>query len=199
MNAIYKGAEAVLYKDEYLGIPVIKKERKPKEYRIEEVDKKIRTNRIKKEARMMKKARKAVKTPYILQIDQETTTLTMEEINGKTLKERIKKKEEEPKEIGKEIGRLIKKLHGEDIIHNDLTTSNMIRGKDGDIYFIDFGLAGNTEKVEDKAMDLLVFKKMLKSTHWENTEKIWRNLKKKYGEEKTLERLKEIEGRRRYT
>lgn len=199
MDVIYRGAEAVLYKDQYLDIPVIRKERKPKKYRIKDIDKKIRTHRIKKEARMMSKARKAVKTPYIFQINQETTTLTMEKVNGKTLKERIKEKEENPEEIGKEIGRLIKKLHNEDITHNDLTTSNMIRSRDGDIYFIDFGLAENTEKVEDKAMDLLVFKKMLKSTHWKNTQKIWRNLKEQYGEGRILEKLKEIEARGRYT
>ncbi len=181
MNVIYRGAEAILYKDEYLDIPVIKKERKPKEYRVKEIDKKIREHRIKKEARMMKKSRKSVKTPYILQIDPETTTLTMEEINGETLKERIKNRQENAEEVGKEIGELIKKLHEQNITHNDLTTSNMIRGKDGEIYFIDFGLAEDTEKVEDKAMDLLVFKKMLKSTHWEDTEKIWKNLKEQYG------------------
>lgn len=199
MNIIYRGAEAVLYKDKYLDIPVVRKERKSKKYRLKGIDEKIRKHRVKKESRMMKKSREAVKTPYILEVDPETSTITMEEIQGKTLKERIKEGKEDIEETGKELGKIMKKLHGKNIVHNDLTTSNMIRDKEGHIYFIDFGLAEDTEKTEDKAMDLLVFKKMLKSTHWKEVEKIWRNLKKQYGEGKILDRLKEIEERGRYT
>ncbi len=198
METIYKGAEATLYRNTYLGQKTIEKERKPKKYRIEELDKKIREKRTISEARMIKKARKAVKTPYIFGIDPEKSKITMEEIEGETLKKRIEKEKEDEEKTGKEIGGLLKKLHSLDIVHNDLTTSNIIR-KDNELYFIDFGLSEKTSKTEDKAMDLLVFKKMLKSTHWKQFKEIWSNLKEEYGNKKVLNRLKKIEKRARYT
>jgi len=198
MDIIYKGAEATLYKDEYLGYTTVEKERKPKKHRIEELDKTIREKRTKNEVKMIKKAREAVNTPYIFSIDPENSKITMEYIEGQTLKERIKKGKEDPGEIGKKIGELIKNLHGLNIVHNDLTTSNIIR-KDNELYFIDFGLTENTKKTEDKAMDLLVFKKMLKSTHWKQFKEIWENLKKQYDKKNVLNRLRKIEKRARYT
>lgn len=198
MNIIYKGAEATLYKDKYLGINTVNKERKPKNYRIEQIDNIIRKQRTKKETKMTKKARKAVNTPYILKVNPTSYTITMEEIKGQTLKKRIKKNKEDPEKIGKELGKKIMALHNLNIVHNDLTTSNIIRYKNK-LYFIDFGLAEKTEKTEDKAMDLLVFKRMLKSTHWEEIKQIWDNLKETYKEKEVLKQLKEIEGRARYT
>lgn len=197
MEVIYKGAEAVLSRDNYLGIDVINKERKRKRYRIKKIDNLIRKQRTKKEVKMTQEARKALKSPYILRVSPSSYIIVFEEIKGETLKERIKKGKEEPEEIGKELGKEIKSLHDINIVHNDLTTSNIIR-KDSELYFIDFGLSEKTNKVEDKAMDLLVFKKMLKSTHWENMGRIWSNLKEEYDEERILDRLKEIEGRTRY-
>ncbi len=198
MDIIYKGAEATLYKGEYLGYQTVEKERKPKKHRIEKMDRTIRERRTKNEAKMIKKAREAVNTPYIFRIDPEKSKITMEYIKGQTLKERIKQGKENPEKIGRKIGKLVKNLHELDITHNDLTTSNIIR-KDNELYFIDFGLAENTKKTEDKAMDLLVFKKMLKSTHWKQFKDIWENLKKEYGKKHVLKRLKKIEKRARYT
>lgn len=198
MELIYRGAEAVLYKDTYLDIPIVRKKRKKKDYRTEKIDERIRKGRTKKEARRLKEARKSVKTPYVFQVDPENSDLLIEYIEGETLKERIKKGKEKPKETGEEIGRLIKGLHEIDLVHNDLTTSNMIR-KNGEIYFIDFGLSEKSSKIEDKAMDLLVFKKMLKSTHWKEMEEIWKGLAEEYGEKSVLGKLEEIERRGRYT
>lgn len=198
MDIIYKGAEAVLYKDKYLDMPVIRKERKPKKYRIRELDDKIKKERIRKESRVMREAREHLKTPHVIQVNMDTYTITMEHIKGETLKERIIKGKEDPEEVGREVGESLNQLHNADIVHNDLTTSNMIR-KNGEIYFIDFGLAEKTEKIEDKAMDLLVFKKMLKSTHWEEINDVWRGLKDSYINKETLKRLKKIEKRVRYS
>lgn len=197
MDVVYRGAEATLYRKKYLDIPVIKKERKPKKYRIREIDDIIRKERIKKEVKMIKKAREVAKTPHTLQVNLEDHSITMEEIKGSTIKKRIEKNQENPTELGKEIGQIIKKLHNKNITHNDLTTSNMIR-KNGEIFLIDFGMAENTHRVENKAMDLLVLKKMLKSTHWKVDQEIWKNVKKGYRDEKTIKKLKEIEERARY-
>lgn len=197
MKTIYEGAEATLETGKYLDIPVVKKERKPKKYRIKEIDEKIKKERIKKEVKMLKKARKCIKTPYVLKTELRDFSITMEKVKGKTLKERMLKKKEEPLKLGKELGEILKKLHSQDIVHNDLTTSNMIREK-GEIYLIDFGMAEKTHRTEDKAMDLLVFKKMLKSTHWKTMNKVWRNLKEKYSDKTVLDKMQEIEKRARY-
>ena len=64
----------------------------------------------------------------------------------------------------RETGRLIGVLHANDIIHGDLTTSNiLVNGKD--IWFIDFGLAEKTDEVETKGVDLHVFTEAFESTH----------------------------------
>ncbi len=62
------------------------------------------------------------------------------------------------------IGENIAKLHNCNIIHGDLTSSNMIL-QNNDIYFIDFGLGMISDLVEDKGVDLLVFKKAISGIH----------------------------------
>nr|VWO94058.1 EKC/KEOPS complex subunit BUD32 (EC (Atypical serine/threonine protein kinase BUD32) (EC [Ganoderma boninense] len=68
------------------------------------------------------------------------------------------------------IGTEIAKMHQADIIHGDLTTSNMMvrhpsspRGLQ--LVLIDFGLAYMSTLVEDKAVDLYVLERAFSSTH----------------------------------
>ncbi|KAG9312637.1 TP53-regulating kinase [Chiua virens] len=64
------------------------------------------------------------------------------------------------------IGVEIAKLHLIDIIHGDLTTSNMmIRASNNDLILIDFGLAYHSTLIEDKAVDLYVLERAFASTH----------------------------------
>jgi len=64
------------------------------------------------------------------------------------------------------IGVEIAKLHLIDIIHGDLTTSNMLlRASNNDLVLIDFGLAYHSALVEDKAEDLYVLERAFASTH----------------------------------
>ena len=70
------------------------------------------------------------------------------------------------------IGEVIGKLHKNNIIHGDLTTSNMLLVEPfskSDVILIDFGLGYMEEKVEDKAVDLYVLERAVLSTH-PNTE-----------------------------
>ncbi|NYZ79876.1 Kae1-associated serine/threonine protein kinase, partial [Candidatus Micrarchaeota archaeon] len=76
-------------------------------------------------------------------------------------------------------------------------TSNIIE-KDGELYFIDFGLAYNSHTIEDKATDVLVLKKMLKSTHWRYFDDIWNAFKKEYADAAVLKKTEDIEKRARY-
>ena len=62
------------------------------------------------------------------------------------------------------LGKSLAKLHDNNIIHGDLTTSNLIlNGKK--VYFIDFGLSFHSQKIEDKAVDLHLIKEALEAKH----------------------------------
>jgi len=68
------------------------------------------------------------------------------------------------------VGAEIAKMHRGDIIHGDLTTSNMMlrhpRSDKGlQLVLIDFGLAYTSTLVEDKAVDLYVLERAFASTH----------------------------------
>ena len=76
------------------------------------------------------------------------------------------------KVVAEQIGVLIAASHCSDLIHGDLTTSNIIfRRAAGNVavspeaVLIDFGLAQVSNLVEDKAVDLYVLERALLSTH----------------------------------
>jgi TP53 regulating kinase and related kinases len=118
---IQRGAEAILVK---CGEEVSKK-RVVKGYRIKEMDEKIRKGRTRQEGRLMEKAGKLIMVPKVLKVDEKKKEIDMEFIDGKKLSESLDDLKEW-KEVCLEIGRNIAKLHDADIIHGDLTTSNMI-------------------------------------------------------------------------
>ncbi|KAJ3410943.1 TP53 regulating kinase [Chytridiales sp. JEL 0842] len=68
--------------------------------------------------------------------------------------------------IAKRMGKSVAMLHNLDIIHGDLTTSNMmLRNGSGSLVLIDFGLSYISTLLEDKAVDLYVLEKAMLSTH----------------------------------
>jgi len=127
--------------------------------------------------------------------------IKMEFINGELIKDILDNINKEKRNlIFREIGEKVAKMHDDDIIHGDLTTSNMIL-KDK-VYFIDFGLGFNSDKIEDKAVDIHLLKQALESKHYKHFEesflgflegyKISRNWKE------VLKRLEKVEKRGRY-
>ena len=205
MKIIAQGAEAILTKE---GNAIIK-ERVKKSYRIEEIDEKLRSSRTRKEAALLRAARRCgVSTPQIF--EEEKTAIKMEFIDGKKVKDTLNKKNAE--EIGKEIGENIALLHNNGIIHGDLTTSNMIiniksendaRSAFQSVYFIDFGLGFSSSRIEDKAIDLRLLEQAIKSTHFEIYEVLWKSILNTYEKssedaKETIKRLSEIEKRARY-
>jgi len=105
------------------------------------------------------------------------------------------------KQICKQIGEDVAKLHDAEIIHGDLTTSNMVL-KDNKIFFIDFGLGYISHKFEDKAVDIHLFKQALEAKHFRNWEVLFKEFEKGYSKSKdskiVFERLKAVEKRGRY-
>lgn len=192
MKLIQQGAEAKLYHSKNKLI----KERISKSYRLEILDKKIRKFRTRREAKILSTAN--INVPKIFNIDEETCTIEMEFLKGDLLKNildslPLKKSLEICKQLGKEIS----KLHEQNIIHGDLTTSNLIL-KDNKIYFIDFGLGLFSPKTEDKAVDLHLLKQALESKHYKNFKKYYSTILKNYKHKDVLKRLEKVESRGRY-
>lgn len=198
LKIIQQGAEAVILLEKN---NIIKK-RKKKSYRIPEIDNRIRKQRTRSEAKLLTKASKLISIPEIIKVDQETKKIIMEFIDGKKLSDYLDKFPlKKQKEVCKLIGKSAAKLHDADIIHGDLTTSNMIL-KNDKIYFIDFGLGFISHKFEDKAVDLHLLKQALEAKHFKNWEILFREVLKTYSKSKdskiVLERLKAVEKRGRY-
>ncbi len=179
------------------------KDRIRKSYRIKQLDDKIRKQRTKAEAKLLEKACKIINAPKPF-FTPDFYQIKMPFVNGKKLSEALDSFSlEKQKEICKKIGENIAKLHKEDIIHGDLTTSNIIFIEDSrEIFFIDFGLGYISKKIEDKAVDLHLLKQALEARHFKNWEILFEqvlNGYKFYEEaEKVLERLKAVEKRGRY-
>ena len=200
------GAEAILVKDNWLGFNVIKKIRIPKKYRIPQIDQELRNSRTISESRLLVEAKKiGVRTPYVYEIDIPNTTIVMEEIEGelvkKTLKLQIDIKEKQ--ELVNEIGQQVGKLHSSDIIHGDLTTSNIISDTEKKITFIDFGLGKISNAVEDKAVDILLIKKCFISTHTEISKELFESFQRGYyitmkNAKSVLKRAVKVEARGRH-
>jgi TP53 regulating kinase-like protein len=119
---VAQGAEAIIELKDNLII----KNRIPKSYRLKELDEKIRKQRTKAEKKLLEKACKIINAPNPFPL-KEFDKIKMPFIEGKKLSEILDsfplKKQ---KEICKKVGEEISKLHNADIIHGDLTTSNMI-------------------------------------------------------------------------
>lgn len=163
---IYRGAEAEIIMDTYLGRKVIKKRRIPKGYRIPELDKRLRLQRTKEEAKLMVEARReGVPVPIIYDVNLKEFTIVMEYVDGERVKELIPKLTERGrKEICTMIGKSIARLHNANIVHGDLTTSNMIF-KDEKVYFIDFGLGEFSFEIERRGVDLHLLMEAFSSAH----------------------------------
>jgi len=166
---IYRGAEAEILLSKYLNYRAIEKRRIEKKYRIKELDHKLRAIRTKEEAKLMIEARKnGVPVPIIYDVDLKNCTITMEYLQGKKLKDILNNvSEKERKKLCKMIGENIAKLHNNNIIHGDITTSNMILFN-GKIHFIDFGLGELNSEIEAKGTDLHVLMEAFEATHFKH-------------------------------
>lgn len=83
------------------------------------------------------------------------------------------KRNEQLSKLGNYMGEVIGKMHVNNIVHGDLTTSNMLLDPTDDdpsfdqynLIMIDFGLASYHQSTEDKGVDLYVLERALLSTH----------------------------------
>jgi TP53 regulating kinase and related kinases len=212
-KTIAQGAEAKII----LSDNEITKDRISKSYRLPELDEKIRKRRTKAETKLLTKAAEIINAP-LPESQEDKFKIKMPYINGQRLSEHLNSFPlPKQKQICKQIGESVAKLHDADIIHGDLTTSNMILATSNGvgsragtsspqkIHFIDFGLGYISAKHEDKAVDLHLLKQALEAKHFEHWEELFEVITKAYTNGRvggapaiTLERLKAVEKRGRY-
>ena len=193
MNKIIdKGAEATISLDNN----VILKDRVEKSYRLKQIDEKLRKFRTRREAKVLNKLEELnFPAPRLHAMCDQAMQLRMDMIQGNKLRDVLYK---EPVALSQEIGKKIGILHSNDIIHGDLTTSNMIL--DNEIKFIDFGLSFFSHKEEDKAVDLHLLRQALESKHYNIWEKCFEAALKGYRQtypeaNLVLDRLEKVESR----
>ena len=202
-----KGAEANLFLEEWHQRKVIMKTRLPKSYRLPKLDEQIRTYRTIHEPQLIHRAKEAgVPTPAIFMIDTKNSTIVMEFIEGKQLKQVLNNIDREERlQLCQHIGELIGQLHEHDIVHGDLTTSNMILTPDNKVVFVDFGIGEYSAEFEIHGVDLHLMKRAFQSTHYRYAEECFKAVMKGYEKitgkmtmKSILEKIEEIERRGRY-
>ena len=202
MKILKKGAEADVYLTTWNTKKSILKIRKEKKYRNSQLDNRIRKQRTIRETQIISDVKSfGISTPLIYFVDYKKFSIYMQYVKGDLVRDLDEKLI--PK-ICLQLGQIVGKLHENGIMHGDLTTSNFIK-TDKHLFLIDFGLANRTEKADDHAVDLRLFKEILNSAHAKVMEKSWKNFiigyeksRGKKQSKKILELVAVIESRGRY-
>jgi|TARA_B110000014_G_scaffold234682_1_gene198729 TP53 regulating kinase-like protein len=202
MKLINRGAEADVYSTIWDKKKAILKIRTKKAYRNSLLDQKIRKQRTIRESQIISQVKSfGIPTPLIYFVDLNKYSILMQNIDGKTVRDT---QDNEIVKVCNEIGKIVGTMHKNGIMHGDLTTSNFIVHKKK-LFLIDFGLASRTEKPDDHAVDLRLFKEILNSAHAKIMEKSWKNFQKGYSKavglkysKKILNLVSVIESRGRY-
>ena len=202
MEIIRRGAEAIIYRGEWRGRKVVIKKRVSKKYRIKEIDEIIREQRTKREAMLMMAARVAgVGVPIIYDLRIKEKEIVMQYLDGERIKDVIDKRGDDwKKRVCREIGKAIANMHNNNIIHGDITTSNMI-WMNNKLYFIDFGLGMKSGEDEDRGVDLHLLMEAFKAAHEDERLFGWviESYKENFdGAENVIKKVEEIAKRGRY-
>ncbi len=197
-----QGAEALIRPVDWHGRSAVEKVRLPKGYRHPLLDEALRSSRVRAEARLMAEARATgVPVPIIYDVDLVENRIVMARLEGPTAKEVLQAGGPEAGALVRTLGEMVGRLHAADIVHGDLTTSNMI-WLDDRLFFIDFGLGQRSTLAEDLGVDLHLLREAFASAHptrmdlFEGVLEAYRAANPRAGE--VLIRMKAIEGRGRY-
>jgi bifunctional N6-L-threonylcarbamoyladenine synthase / protein kinase Bud32 len=124
LKLIQQGAEAKIFLDEKNKLVI--KDRVSKSYRLPALDNKLTKQRTKAETKLLTKANLIINSP-LPEKSKEHNKIIMPYIDGEKLSTSLNDFSlEKQKIIIKKVGEAVAKIHNEDIIHGDLTTSNMI-------------------------------------------------------------------------
>uniref|UniRef100_A0A8C0NXY3 non-specific serine/threonine protein kinase n=2 Tax=Canis lupus TaxID=9612 RepID=A0A8C0NXY3_CANLF len=190
LELVKQGAEARVFRGRFQGRAAVVKHRFPKGYRHPALEARLGRRRTVQEARALLRCRRAgISAPVVFFVDYASNCLYMEEIEGSvTVRDYIQSTMETEKtpqsllSLAKTVGQVLARMHDEDLIHGDLTTSNMLLKppvEQLNIVLIDFGLSFISALPEDKGVDLYVLEKAFLSTH-PKTETVFEAFLKSY-------------------
>ena len=189
MQLIKKGAEGDIFLTMWNNKKAIIKSRKKKDYRNISLDQRIRKQRTIRESEIISEVKSfGISTPLIYSVDTKKCTIVMQYVAGKLVNALSDLK---LIQNCKEIGKIVGTMHKNGVMHGDLTTSNFIISKEK-VFVLDFGLAIKTNKPEDHAVDLRLFKEILNSAHAKITKESWSNFLKGYKTVVGLERFNKV-------
>lgn len=189
-EVVNQGAEAIVFSTSshpYYNDPysfdrkkVIIKYRPSKAYRHPKIDASIIKSRTIGEVKFMTKLQKlGINAPYVIMADYNSGLIWMNHLgdslpNGDPSslknylwyleKNNLNCDDAKVKQIITNVGKLVGQLHNHDMVHGDLTTSNVLL-VNFEPYLIDFGLSSQGIMPEDKAVDLYVLERAVESTH----------------------------------
>lgn len=162
---IKRGAESEIRVGEFLGLKAVFKIRVKKPYMHPALAERLVKARTKREAKALSAARKSgVRAPLLYLVLPSAGLIIMEYVEGTLLKDYVGREGwlDYFVEAGEHLGR----LHSAGIVHGDPTTSNYIVSG-GRLYLIDYGLASFTSDLEERAVDIHLFRRALEATHAE--------------------------------
>ena len=165
----------------------IVKERFVKTYRLAALDKKLSHRRMSQEVRSMVRCRRhGIRAPAVYHMDLQRRLIYMEDIaDGMIMRDYIMQLDTEEgsttlEQLMELMGGVLAKMHNIDVVHGDLTTSNMVyNAETKEMTLIDFGLSYVSSLAEDKGVDLYVLERAFLSTH-PNTETLFKVLLQSY-------------------
>lgn len=202
---IKKGAEAKIFEGKYLDLDVIIKQRVSKPYRHEIIDRKIRTQRISSEAKVLISSKRAfVNVPYLFGIDYENYSLIIQNIKGKSLAKYLTSLNQlnQSLPILESVGVETARLHLAGIVHGDLSPFNVLLYAQ-QVFLIDFGLSEFAVSHEKRATDLHTFAQTLEGLDVLQPQLLFDAFKKGYGAftsdiEAIIKQMETIKTRGRY-
>jgi TP53 regulating kinase and related kinases len=195
LELIAKGAESNIYLTKWYNRKAISKIRIPKIFREQKLDSTLRRQRTIHEALIISEVKGlGLRTPYLYFVDAKNSEIIMEYIKGTNASFNLNER------ICFEMGEYAASIHANDIIHGDLNPNNVISGKH--ITMIDFGLSFNSNRIEDKAVDVRLIKEIFNSLYSDSYLEFYSafldgySLSKEF--QKIINKIKNIEMRRRY-
>ncbi|MBJ35640.1 MAG: Kae1-associated kinase Bud32 [Euryarchaeota archaeon] len=164
MEVIFRGAEAVVEKIEWQGSSAISKVRNKRSYRHPDLEKRLVTERLRSESRVIERLLSGgVLVPALYEVNVEKSQIIMEFLEGITLEKGLRTGEYKKYLVS--TAKLLSQIHSLGIVHGDPTTSNFVISDD--LYAIDFGLSTFNDDAESRASDLRVFLESLEAHHSE--------------------------------
>ena len=154
---IHVGAEAAVSSGRFLGLPAVRKIRRPRAYRNPALDRRLTTHRMSSEAKMLARlSSSSLPVPRLLACEMSSGIMVQSLRLGLQLVDVLRDGKSDVESLMKKVGFNIRQLHSVGAGHGDLTTNNILWDEQQGVSLIDFGLSQWTTEVERMGLDLQV-------------------------------------------